>query len=166
MGTAVDTYYVLNLILIGVRCWWRSWLRHCATSRKVVGSIPDGVIGISHWNIPSGRTMSLGSTQPLTEISTRNIFWGKGGRCVADNLTTFMCRLSWNLGASTFWNPQGLSRAVMGLLYLYLLLCVFQYQTLTTDYCLLGCDTLYCVRNLTRLRRNILCPSLGRKRRW
>ena len=33
-----------------------------------------------------------------------------------------MCRLSWNLGASTSWNPQGLSRPVMGLLYLYLLL--------------------------------------------
>jgi len=30
-----------------------------------------------------------------------------------------MCRLSWNLGASTSWNPQGLSRPVMGLLYLY-----------------------------------------------
>ena len=26
--------------------WWRSWLRHCATSRKVAGSIPDVVIGI------------------------------------------------------------------------------------------------------------------------
>jgi hypothetical protein len=26
--------------------------------------------------------MALGSTQPLTEMSTRNIFWGKGGRCV------------------------------------------------------------------------------------
>jgi hypothetical protein len=25
-----------------------------------------------------------------------------------------MCRLSWNLGASTSWNPQGLSRPVMG----------------------------------------------------
>jgi len=25
---------------------WRSWLRHCATSRKVAGSIPDGVTGI------------------------------------------------------------------------------------------------------------------------
>jgi hypothetical protein len=25
---------------------WRSWLRHCATSRQVGGSIPDGVIGI------------------------------------------------------------------------------------------------------------------------
>jgi hypothetical protein len=25
---------------------WRSWLRHCATSRNVAGSIPEGVIGI------------------------------------------------------------------------------------------------------------------------
>jgi hypothetical protein len=36
----------------------------------------------------------------------------------AYNLTTFMCQLSWNLGASNFWNPQGPSRPVMGLLYL------------------------------------------------
>ena len=39
---------------------------------------------------------------------------------MADNLTTFMCRLSWNLWASNSWNPQGLSRHVMGLLYLCL----------------------------------------------
>ena len=31
-----------------------------------------------------------------------------------------MCRLSWNLGASTSWDLQGLSRPVKGLLYLYL----------------------------------------------
>jgi hypothetical protein len=30
------------------RCWWRSWLRHCATSRKVAGSIPDVITGIFH----------------------------------------------------------------------------------------------------------------------
>ena len=100
---------------------WRSWLRHCATSRKGVGSIPDGVIGIFHWHNPSGRTMVLGLTQPLTEMSIRNISWGYSWPvCKADNLTTFMCRMSWNLGASASWNPQGLSRPVMGLLYLYL----------------------------------------------
>jgi hypothetical protein len=43
---------------------------------KVAGSIPDGVIGIFHWHNPVCRTMALGSTQPLTEISTRNIYWG------------------------------------------------------------------------------------------
>ena len=98
---------------------WRSWLRHCATSRKVARSIPDGVIEIFHWHNPSGRTMALGLTQPLREMSTRNISWGwRRPMRTADNLTTFTCRLSWNLGASASWNPQGLSRPVMGLLYL------------------------------------------------
>ena len=55
---------------------WRSWLRHCATNRKVSGPIPDGVTGTFHWHNPSGRTMALRSTQPLTEMSTRNISWG------------------------------------------------------------------------------------------
>ena len=36
----------------------------------------------------------------------------------ADNLTTFICQLSRNLGASNSWNRQGLSRPVQGLLYL------------------------------------------------
>jgi hypothetical protein len=64
---------------------------------------------------------SRGWTQPPIEMSTRNISWG-WRRPVrrADNLTTFMCRLSWNLGVSTSWNPQGLSRPAMGLLYLTL----------------------------------------------
>jgi len=52
------------------------WLRCCATTRKVAGSIPDGVIGIPHWHNPSVRTMALGSTQRLTEMSTRSISWG------------------------------------------------------------------------------------------
>jgi hypothetical protein len=38
------------------------WLRHCATNRKVVGSIPDCVTRFFHWHNPSGRTMALGST--------------------------------------------------------------------------------------------------------
>jgi len=45
---------------------------------------------------------------------------GKGGRCV--RLTTYYhpVPLSRNLGALTSWNPLGLSRPVMGLLYLFL----------------------------------------------
>jgi len=42
-------------------------------NQKVEGSIPDGVIGIFHWHDPSGHTLALVSTQPLTEMSTRNI---------------------------------------------------------------------------------------------
>jgi hypothetical protein len=72
--------YILILFSPSIRkgacCWCRSWLRHCTTNRKVASSIPDGVIGIFHWHNPSGRTMALGLTQPLTEMSTRNISWG------------------------------------------------------------------------------------------
>lgn len=55
---------------------WRSWLKHCATSRKVGGSIPDGVTGIFRGPNPSGSNRALGSTQPLREVSTRSISWG------------------------------------------------------------------------------------------
>jgi membrane-bound lytic murein transglycosylase B len=51
------------------------WLRHCATNQKVAGSIPDGVMEIFIDINPSDRTMALGSTQPLTEISTGSISW-------------------------------------------------------------------------------------------
>ena len=52
------------------------WLRCCATNRKFAGSIPGGVIGIFHGHDSSDRTMALGSTQPLTEMSTRSNSWG------------------------------------------------------------------------------------------
>jgi hypothetical protein len=63
-----------------------------------------------HWNFSFAIILpaALGSTQPLTEMSAVRM---------ADNLTTFMCRLPRNLGDS--WNPKGLSRPVMGLLYLF-----------------------------------------------
>ena len=65
--------------------------------------------------------MALGLSQPLTEMSTRNISLGQRWPVRrADNLTTFMCRLSVNLGISAYRNPLGLSTPLMGLLYLYL----------------------------------------------
>jgi len=45
---------------------------------KVVGLIPDGVVVIFHCHNPSGCTMAMGLTQPLTEMSTRNISWEEG----------------------------------------------------------------------------------------
>jgi hypothetical protein len=59
--------------------------------------------------------MALGSTQPLTEMSARNISWGKGGRCVG--LTTLSCADFLKSGSLNLLEP---SRSVMGLLYLYL----------------------------------------------
>jgi hypothetical protein len=113
-----SSFHICTIVQWGTR--WRSWLRHFVSNGQVAGSIPDGVTGIFHWHNPSSRNLALGLSQPLTEMNTRNNSWGKM-RPVrrADNRTTFMCRLSCNLGALTFWNPMGLFRPVMGLLYLY-----------------------------------------------
>jgi hypothetical protein len=64
------------------------YLRHYATSRNIAGSIPDEFIGFFNWPNPSSRTMALGSTQHLTEMSTRNLpgRYGLPAR-KADNLT-------------------------------------------------------------------------------
>jgi hypothetical protein len=51
---------------------YHSWLRHYATSQKVAGSNPDEVDFFNLHN-SSSRTMALGSTQPLTEMSARNL---------------------------------------------------------------------------------------------
>jgi hypothetical protein len=45
--------------------------------------------------------MALGLTQPLTEMSTRNISWGKGGRYVG--LTTLPLSCS---ECHEIWEPQ------------------------------------------------------------
>jgi len=55
---------------------WRRWMRFWVTSQKVAGSIPHDVTGIFYWLNPSGCNMTLGSTQPLTEMSTRDISQG------------------------------------------------------------------------------------------
>jgi hypothetical protein len=64
-------------------------LRHCPTSRKVAGSIPDGISRSFQWLYPSRRNMFLGSTQPLTKMSATDKIWRR----------TFMCRLCWNSGS-------------------------------------------------------------------
>jgi hypothetical protein len=59
-----------------------------ATSRKVAESIPGVVVGFFSGPNPSRRTTALGSTQPLTEMSTSNLPSGKGRpKLKADNLT-------------------------------------------------------------------------------
>jgi hypothetical protein len=70
------------------------------------------------FNLPnrSGRALVLGSTQPLTEMSTRKLPGGKGRP--ARKVTTLLpsvSRLSReNVGASTSDNPMGLHSLLQG----------------------------------------------------
>jgi hypothetical protein len=80
-------------------------MRHYATSLKVAGSIPDKVIGFFSWPNPSSHTMALESTQPLTEISTKNLPGGKGWPvCKANNLTAISDTIIWKM-----WDPRHLT---------------------------------------------------------
>jgi hypothetical protein len=65
--------------------------------------------------------MALGSTHSLVKMSTRNIPGGKGGRCVRLTTSPPSCaECRENLGACTSWNPLGHTRPVMGRLYFFI----------------------------------------------
>jgi hypothetical protein len=64
-------------------------------------------ICIQHFN-PSGRTMTPGYSQPLTEMSISDVFWRYGRPVLrATKLTTFMCRLSGKCGSLNLLKPPG-----------------------------------------------------------
>jgi hypothetical protein len=73
---------------IAAPLWWSlDCVRVAVLTTMTVGSrfrFPI-VIGFFEWPNPSSRTMTLGSTQPLTEMSIRNLPGGKERK--ADNLT-------------------------------------------------------------------------------
>jgi hypothetical protein len=83
---------------------------------------------------------------------------GKGGWWVGlTPLTTFMYWLSWNVGASTSWNPQRLSRPVMGLLYLEI---AYMNQEVSDTICYHPCLLLCCSRYKCLSAFYIQHPSL------
>ena len=101
------------------------WLRFCATIRRIAGSIPAGVSAF-FIDIKSFRSHY---GPEVDSASNRNEYQdyflgGKGGRCV--RLTTYHHPVPgheiWE--TLTSWNPLGLSRPVMGLLYLHLLFSI------------------------------------------
>ena len=68
------------------------------------------------WLNPSGRTMALGSTQPLIEMSARNISWEVKavGAYIWQPWNLHVLNVYKILGGSNSFRPKGLSRPVMG----------------------------------------------------
>jgi hypothetical protein len=77
--------------------------------------------------------VALGSTQPLTEMSTRSISLGKGGWCV--RLTTLppSSAVIMEFGNFNFPEPSGPLQACNGLLYLYLLYMLYGVRWLNLE---------------------------------
>jgi len=92
------------------------WLTCCATNRKVAGSIPAGVSAF-FIDIKSFRSHY---GPGVDSASNRNEYQEYFCRCVRLTAYHHPVPLSRNLGALTSWNTLGLSRPVMGLLYLLL----------------------------------------------
>jgi len=126
------------------------WLRCCATNRKVAGSIPVGVSGF-FIDIKSFRShYGPGVDSACNRNEYQEYFLGiKGGWCI--RLTTYHhpVLLSRNLGTLTSWKPLGLTRPVMGLLYLIRSCNVLilnkmwgTYSGVAEGWSLLHCDTM------------------------
>lgn len=123
----------LNMVscTMGVKRW-RSCLKHCAASQKVEVSISDGVFGIFHRRNSSGCTLGLGLTQPIAEMSMRNISveggeggGGKGSRCLPYQLNVSNVL---NSAILNLLEPSSVFRLAQGLLYFYFFLyCYFSH---------------------------------------
>ena len=67
----VKRYFLISNAILRVR--WCSWLRHCATSRKVAGSIPNGVRFAERQNLVSARVPSR-FNWPLLRKKSQSMF--------------------------------------------------------------------------------------------
>jgi hypothetical protein len=65
---------------------------------EILSSNTSILIEIFHFYNPSGHTMAPGFTHLLTEMSTRNIYWSKGGRYVGLTLppSCSECHETWD----------------------------------------------------------------------
>jgi hypothetical protein len=103
---------VYTQLLVGTEV--AQWLKYCATNQKATGSIPEGVAGIFHSHNPSDRTMALGSTQPLTEMSTGVFPGGKSGQCVRLTTLPSSCAVVMKSVNLNFLEPSGPLQACNG----------------------------------------------------
>ena len=115
--------------------------------------------------------MALGSTQPLTEMSTRCISWGKGGRCVGLTTLPPSCAVVMKSGNLNFLEPSGPLQACNGTALPFTLyepdisLLIFQvpsfYQVIRPKLCMRFSGHIYSMwpTDLNLLDPKLWCPN-------
>jgi hypothetical protein len=98
--------------------FWHNCLRHSHNGRKDEGSIPDDMIGLFSWLNPLSRTLVHGSTQPLTEMSSKTVIKGQRGLRLTTSLPS-MSGVSKYVAVSTTDNPIGLHGLLQEQLYFF-----------------------------------------------
>jgi hypothetical protein len=91
---------------------WHRYVR-LQTGRSRV-RFPMVSLEFFQWHNPSGRTMALGSNQPLTEMSTGVFPGGKGGRCVRLTTLPTSCAVIMKSGNLNFRESSGPLQACNG----------------------------------------------------
>jgi len=96
------------------------WLRCCSTNRKV--AVRSKLVSLEFFiDIKSSdRTMALGSTQSLTEMSTGAFSGGKGGRCVKLTILPLSRAVVMKFGNRNFLEPSRPLQTLNGTIYIYL----------------------------------------------
>ena len=109
---------------LGLGCRWRSWLRHCATSRMVAGSISDWALEFFVDVMLPAAFWSWGRLI-LQQRWVQDYSLGREGRWKrpvreAGNPSIFICRLSSNSGSLKLLESSGPVQAYAGIALLLL----------------------------------------------
>jgi hypothetical protein len=94
--------------------WWMGTSSHVIHSNREKANY---AVKQNSYGQNCNRNCTLGK-----ELQRPDYIWRSSFMQCNCSYWTDLCQLSWNLGASNSWNPEGQSRPVQGLLYLHRIL--------------------------------------------
>jgi hypothetical protein len=159
-------FLIFSFASSSVSSFWYTW---GTMLQEVRSRVRFQMRSLEFFSLPntSSRAMALGSTQPVTEMSTRNLPGGGSKVRPARHLWADCLE---NVGASTSHNPVGLHGLLQGELYLlHFLSLAFILKIWGSHIC--GCEVFYLVgynamqsvESKLTFRMNMSLPSLGSK---